>query len=290
VSAESPDFAPTRPLDAPGDADACPAAAEEPAAYDAPGRMPALFLGHGSPMNAIETNAFTRALSSLAEDLPRPVAVLVVSAHWLTRGETRVLSSAQPRTIHDFYGFPPELYEVEYPAPGSPGLAHATADLCGAACDDTWGLDHASWAVLRHVYPAADVPVFELSLDIAARPAQHVEIGRRLGELRDRGVLVVGSGNVVHNLRAIDWDSPQGGFDWAEEFDSWAAGRIEEGDVDALADYESLGRIAQLAVPTNEHYLPLLYAMALKGADEPMSTVYAGMEYGSLSMRCVRVG
>jgi len=290
VPVDSPDFASTLPDQALLEADTCASPAEAFVTHDAVGRMPALFLGHGSPMNAIEDNEFTRALSSLAEELPRPVAVLVVSAHWLTRGETRVLSALQPRTIHDFYGFPPELFAMEYPAPGSPGLAHATAELCGATCDDTWGLDHASWAVLCHMYPAADVPVFELSLDIAADPARHVEIGRRLSELRDRGVLVLGSGNIVHNLRAIDWDMPHDGFDWALEFDAWASERIESGDADGLADYESLGRVAELAVPTNEHYLPLLYTMALKRDDEPVSTVYEGMEYGSLSMRCVRVG
>jgi len=290
VPVDSPDFAPTRPLEASDVADACPSPAEESAPYDGSVRMPALFIGHGSPMNAIETNAFTRALSSLAEELPRPVAILVVSAHWLTRGETRVLSAVQPRTIHDFYGFPSELFAMEYPAPGSPGFAHATAELCGATCDDSWGLDHASWAVLCHMYPGADVPVFELSLDIDAAPARHVEIGRQLATLRDRGVLVLGSGNLVHNLRAIDWDNPHSGFDWAEEFDAWAAECIAAGDADGLADYESLGRVAQLAVPTNDHYLPLLYTMALKRDDESVSTVYEGMEYGSISMRCVRVG
>lgn len=287
---DSPDFAPTRPDRTLLEPEVCAGPIQALTSPDAGERMPALFLGHGSPMNAIETNAFTRSLSALANELPRPVAVLVVSAHWLTRGETRVLSALQPRTIHDFYGFSPELFAMEYPAPGSPGHARITAELCGATCDETWGLDHASWAVLCHMYPDADLPVFELSLDIAAEPARHVVIGRRLSELRDQGVLVLGSGNIVHNLRAIDWDMPRGGFGWAEEFDAWAAERIEAGDVDALAEYESLGRVAALAVPTNEHYLPLLYAMALKRDDEPVSTIYTGMEYGSLSMRCVRVG
>lgn len=286
MPADTPDFAPTHPgIDS--DADSCPSPSVPPLDGN---RMPALFLGHGSPMNAIEDNEFTRSLADLAERLPRPQAVLVVSAHWLTRGNTHVLSAQAPRTIHDFYGFPPELFAVRYPAPGAPELASLTAQMCDGTCDDSWGLDHASWALLRRMYPLADVPTFELSLDIAAPPARHVEIGRSLAGLRERGVLVVGSGNIVHNLGALDWGSPHGGFEWAVEFDAWAAGRIEDGDVDGLAGYESLGRNAALAVPTNEHYLPLLYAMALKREDETVSTVYEGMEYGSLSMRCVQVG
>lgn len=282
------DFAPTTPeLDEPS---ACPAPEAAPEPHSGAGRMPALFLGHGSPMNAVSDNAFTRALSDLAQAIERPAAVLVVSAHWLTPGETRVLSAERPRTIHDFYGFPRELYEMRYPAPGSPWHAHETATLCGGTCDETWGFDHASWAVLCHMYPDADVPVYELSLDVTAPPSRHVELGRMLGPLRDQGVLVLGSGNIVHNLGLIDWDLPRGGYAWAEEFDAWAWERIAAGDVDALAEYEDLGDTARFAVPTNDHYLPLLYTMALKRDDESVSTVYEGMEYGSLSMRCVRVG
>lgn len=253
-------------------------------------RMPALFLGHGSPMHAIEDDAFSAALRTLAGEIPRPSAVLVVSAHWLTPRETRVLSAAHPRTIHDFWGFPRELYAVQYPAAGSPHAAGAVAEIASATPDDEWGLDHASWSVLRHMWPDADVPVLELSLDIAASPQAHVDLARRLAPLRERGVLVLGSGNVVHNLRAIDWDAPDGGFEWCAEFDAWVAERALEGDVGALADYEAAGTAALLSVPTNDHYLPLLYPLALRVADEPVSFPYEGLEYGSLSMRCVRVG
>ena len=252
-------------------------------------RMPALFVGHGSPENALADNAYTRALRALGSELPRPAAVLVVSAHWLTRG-VGVLGVAKPRTIHDFYGFPRPLYEIEYPAAGSPACAAAVAELTGATLDDSWGLDHASWAVLRHVFPDADVPTLELSLDPRMSSEAHVALARRLRPLRDRGVLVVGSGNCVHNLRAIDWSDDAEPFDWAVEFDAWVAERLESGDTDALAGYESLGRLAQLAAPTNDHYLPLLYAAALRDEGEPLGYVHEGIDNGSISMRCVKVG
>jgi len=253
-------------------------------------RMPALFLGHGNPMHALDDNEFTRSLRTLAEDMPRPRAVLVVSAHWLTPGEMRVLGVESPRTIHDFWGFPEELYAVEYPAAGAPDVAVRVAALASAHVDAEWGLDHASWAVLRHMYPEADVPVLELSLDVAAPAADHLRIARGLSVLREEGVLVLGSGNLVHNLRLVDWNTPRGGYDWAEEFDEWAKECIEAGDVDALADWGALGRIASLAVPTNDHYLPMLYPLAMRESGEPVSFPYEGLEMGSVSMRCVRVG
>ncbi len=268
----------------------CPAGEPSRSGVPAVERMPALFLGHGSPMNALADNAFTRSLVYLAGALPRPVAVLVVSAHWLTPGETRVLCADAPRTIHDFWGFPEELYAVTYPAAGAPDIGREVAALIGATADTEWGLDHAAWTLLRHMYPDADVPVLELSLDMTAPPRAHVELAQRLAPLRDLGVLVLGSGNLVHNLRALDWDRPHGGYDWAVGFDEWARDRIEAGDVGALADYRSLGETASRAVPTNDHYLPLLYAMALRGAEEPVAFTYEGMEMGSLSMRCVRIG
>ena len=252
--------------------------------------MPALFLGHGSPMHAIQDDAFSEALRELAADIPRPVAVLVVSAHWLTPRETLVLASRKPRTIHDFWGFPPELYSIEYGAAGAPGVASAVAELAGAGTDTEWGLDHASWAVLRHMWPEADVPVLELSLDITATPFAHVELARTLAPLRDRGVLVLGSGNVVHNLRAIEWRNEDGGSEWCRSFDEWVAEKALAGDVAGLAGYEALGAVAHYAVPTREHYLPLLYAMALREDGENVTFPYEGLEYGSLSMRCVRVG
>jgi 4,5-DOPA dioxygenase extradiol len=202
----------------------------------------------------------------------------------------RVLCAEEPPTIHDFWGFPDELYAVRYPAPGDPALAEAIGELSGATADPEWGFDHASWTVLRHMYPDADVPLVELSLDVAASGAEHVALARSLAPLRRRGVLIVGSGNIVHNLGRIDWGRPEGGWDWAEAFDAWAAGRIEAGDVDALADYLALGEVAELAAPTNDHYLPLLYAVGLREPDESVSFPYEGLEMGALSMRCVRVG
>jgi 4,5-DOPA dioxygenase extradiol len=286
------EFAPVADARRAGDmgADACPVTMPDLAHLPDTEPMPVLFLGHGSPMNALQENPFTRSLADLAQSIPRPSAVLVVSAPWLTPAETRVLCASEPRTIHDFWGFPEELYEVEYPARGEPRVGEAIAALTGASTDTEWGYDHASWTLLRHMYPAADVPVLEVSLDTSASPLEHLELARRLTPLRSRGVLVLGSGNIVHNLRAIDWDHPSGAYDWAVAFDEWARERISAGDVDALAEYESLGDIARRAVPTNDHYLPLLYAVALREQDDSVSFPYEGMEMGSLSMRCVRIG
>ena len=253
-------------------------------------RMPALFLAHGNPMNALADNSFTQSLSTLAADLPMPKAVLVVSAHWLTRG-THVLSSAEPKTIHDFGGFPDELYRVQYPAIGSPEHAEAVCELVPEAiADDTWGLDHASWSVLRHMWPGADVPVFELSLDADAPAQTHWEIGRRLSPLRDSGVLVVGSGNIVHSFAGISWEPDAPERPWAEEFDAWIADAIARRDQNALVDYESAGAMARLSVPTDDHYLPLLYAAAMSDERDALSFPHSGVEMGSMSMRCVRFG
>ncbi|NTU72129.1 MAG: 4,5-DOPA dioxygenase extradiol [Coriobacteriia bacterium] len=252
--------------------------------------MPALFLAHGNPMNALEDNAFTRSLSTLAADLPRPKAVLVVSAHWLTRG-THVLASATPRTIHDFGGFPRELYEVEYPAAGSPEGAELVCELLPEARpDESWGLDHASWTVLRHMWPGADVPVFELSLDADAPPAHHFDLGRKLAPLRDAGVLVIGSGNIVHSFAGVSWEPNATPKPWAEEFDAWIADALVRGDDRALVDYESAGTMARLSVPTNDHYLPLLYTAAMRDEHDAVTFPHAGVNMGSMSMRCVRLG
>lgn len=250
-------------------------------------RMPVLFIGHGSPMNALADNAFTRSLRQVGVDMPRPSAVLVVSAHWLTHG-TRVLCARSPRTIHDFYGFPPELYALDYPAEGGISFARAAARALGAPCDDTWGLDHAAWAVMRHMFPDADIPVFEVSLDMGLDPEEHHELAARLAPLRDRGVLVVGSGNVVHNLGAMRWDEGAEPFDWAVAFDAWVRDRLIDDDTAALLAYEETGRIAELAVPTNEHYLPFLYAAALRDPGDELDFTYEGIDLASVSMRCVR--
>ena len=251
-------------------------------------RMPTVFIGHGSPENAIADNAYTRSLEALAAELPRPKAVLVVSAHYLTQGPC-LTSAEHPRTIHDFYGFPRELYEIEYPAEGCPAVAQRAAGLTGGALDPRWGLDHASWSPMRHLWPDADVPTVELSIDLAMPAHEHYELGRRLCELPDEGVLVVGSGNIVHNLGAIDWNRPRGGYDWCEAFDSAVATRLEARDDAGLVNYADLPGGPQ-SVPTPDHYLPLLYAAAAAGPDAAATTTYEGLEMGSLSMRCVRFG
>lgn len=251
--------------------------------------MPALFIGHGSPMNAVEDNPFSRSLVALGRELPRPRAILVVSAHWVTEG-TRVTGEAFPKTIHDFGGFPPELYDIRYPAPGHPELAREIAGLSGAVTDESWGFDHASWAVVRHMYPEADVPMLELSLDAYATPEAHFETGRSLGALRDSGVLIVGSGNCVHNLLAVRWEDGAEPYPWAVEFDAWVGDRLLARDDGSLIGYESLGDIARLAHPSSEHYLPLLYAAAVRRDSDRVSFFHEGLEMGSVSMRGVLIG
>jgi len=251
-------------------------------------RMPALFVGHGSPENALADNAYTQHLARLGHDLPRPRAVLVVSAHYLTRG-IGATADERPRTIHDFYGFPAPLYEVEYPAPGEPELAERIAGLLGGSAETGWGLDHASWSPMRHLWPEADIPTVELSLDLDMPAEEHYEVGSRLSGLADEGVLILGSGNIVHNLRAIDWERPNGGFDWNAEFDGAVAEALERRDDRALVEYTSLPG-STMSVPTADHYLPLLYCAAAAGADAPAVTTYEGLELGSVSMRCVRFG
>jgi 4,5-DOPA dioxygenase extradiol len=251
-------------------------------------RMPTLFLGHGSPENAIADNAYTRTLNKLAEELPTPTAILAVSAHYMTEGSA-LTSVERPRTIHDFYGFPQELYEVQYPAPGRPQLAEQVAGLLGGALDDRWGFDHGAWSPMRHIWPDADVPTVELSIDLRMPASEHYALGQRLAELPDQGVLVLGSGNIVHNLGAIDWNRPHGGYAWCEAFDAAVGERLEQRDDSALFDYRGLPGGKQ-SVPTPDHYLPLLYAAAAAGTDAPATTFYEGLEMGSLSMRCVRFG
>jgi 4,5-DOPA dioxygenase extradiol len=253
-------------------------------------RMPALFLAHGNPMNAIAENDFTRAMSRLADDLPRPEAVLVVSAHWGTRG-TRVLAAKSPRTIHDFGGFPRELFDVQYPASGSPEFARAVRELApGVSADTEWGLDHAAWTALRHMWPEADVPVFELSVNLAATPEAHWDLGESLAPLRKEGVLVVGGGNIVHSFAGIDWSENAVPRPWAEEFDAWIADALLRHDRDALVHYESAGEIASRSFATSEHYVPLLYPAAMVDSAEPVTFPHTGIDMASMSMRCVRWG
>ncbi len=250
--------------------------------------MPALFIGHGSPMNAIEDNAFRRGWEIVAREIPKPAAVLCVSAHWETEG-VAITAATSPETIHDFYGFPKELFAVQYAAPGSPSLAERAAELVRSAplaLDGARGLDHGAWSVLTAMYPAADVPVVQLSLD-TRRPAEfHYALARELSPLREEGVLILGSGNMVHNLGTLDFGRADG-YPWAVRFDAELKKRIREGDHEALVRYESLGPEADLAVPTPEHYLPLLYVLSLQADDENVALFNDRTIMGSISMTSI---
>jgi len=252
-------------------------------------RMPALFVGHGSPMNGIEDNTYAQAWAALGASLPRPRAILVVSAHWLTEGSF-VHVGERPRTIHDFYGFPEAMYRLRYDCPGSPDGAElaSTSIVSRPVGDDAdWGLDHGAWIVLRRMYPDADVPTFQLSIDMTRSDREHYLIGRELAALRERGVLIIGSGNIVHNLGMIDFDPAAKAFPWAEEFDAFAAEKILANDDDALIEHHALGHAARMSVPTPEHYWPLLYMLGTRHADDAISFPVRGIAHGSISMRSV---
>ena len=253
-------------------------------------RMPTIFFGHGNPMNALAQNDYTRAWSAIGAGMQKPKAILMVSAHWYLPG-TRVVTNDHPRTIHDFGGFPRELYEVQYPAPGAPELAERVSALLAplrVAPDASWGLDHGTWSVLIHAFPDASVPVIQLSIDETAAPRFHYEIGKKLRPLRDEGVLVAGSGNVVHNLEAYAWGRQnQGPYDWAESFETNVRELISERTFDPLVDYESLGEAALLSAPTPEHYLPLLYVLGASDDNDSVAFHLPGIEGGSISMLTV---
>jgi 4,5-DOPA dioxygenase extradiol len=253
--------------------------------------MPALFVGHGNPMNAIEENQFVQGFRDLGATLPKPSMILCISAHWETRG-TKVTAAPNPKTIHDFGGFPPALFAQQYPAPGHVDFAKSLAlDLPGLVQEDhEWGLDHGAWTVLKHLYPKADVPVVELSLDRSKDPAAHYELGRMLQQLRYRGVLIVGSGNIVHNLRAVSWQHIQEvgyGYDWAAEARAKLNGFILKGDHSSLKKYASLGAEVAMSIPTPEHYLPLLYTLAAQDAKDEITLFNDHLLAGSLSMTSV---
>lgn len=252
-------------------------------------RLPVLFLGHGNPMRALRDDGFSRTLGALGRRIGRPRAVLCVSAHWLTDG-LRATAMERPRTIHDFRGFPRELFEVEYPAPGDPALAARVRELVPEAAPDLdWGLDHGAWSVLRHLYPDAGVPVVQLSVAVARPGPFHLELGRRLAPLRGEGVLIAGSGNVVHNLAEIDWDEGAPARPWAAEFDAFVARATEAGDAEALAGDPRRMPGGALSVPTPDHWLP--YLVALGAADgDPVRWEHEGLEHASLSMRCASFG
>lgn len=258
-------------------------------------RMPSVFIGHGSPMNALLDTPFTRHLRQLGERLERPAAVLVVSAHWLTQRGSFVSVNPDPGTIHDFGGFPDELFAVRYPAPGAPREAQQVITSVKSVpvhADHEMGLDHGAWTILKHIFPKADVPVFQLSIDQDLSTEQHYALAQELQGLRDKGILLIGSGNVVHNLGRINW---QGGelapaFDWAQQFDAFVEKNVRARDDLALVNYQRLGSIAQLAHPTNDHYLPLLYTLGASRKDETLTEVHSGIDMGSISMRSFTIG
>jgi 4,5-DOPA dioxygenase extradiol len=254
-------------------------------------KMPALFIGHGSPMNTLELNDFTDLWQTLGEKLPRPQAVLVVSAHWFI-GASAVTAMARPRTIHDFYGFPQELFDYEYPAPGSPELAARISEVVKPTWvgldRDQWGLDHGTWSVLAHLFPEADLPVVQLSINALKPLEYHVELGAKLTPLRDEGVLILASGNVVHNLGQIRWRKPDAAFDWAERFDDAVIQKLGDDPTDILTitdhpDYRA-------AVPTPDHFIPLLYTAGLAAEGGKPEPLIQGYTYGSISMTCYGVG
>lgn len=248
-------------------------------------KMPALFIGHGSPMNALESNGFSKSWQRLGRILPKPRAILCISAHWQT-SEPAITGMAKPRTIHDFAGFPAELSALRYPAPGDPELARAIASrstLPKIYCDDTWGLDHGSWSILRHLYPDADVPVLQLSLALQQSPAWHFAFARTLSYWRDQGILIIGSGNVVHNLAALSFE--HAALPWGEAFASAIRMRMEKNKTDELLNYQALGEIARLSVPTPEHFLPLIYIVALRSQSDQLSFFNDALCLGSISMQ-----
>ena len=256
-------------------------------------RMPAVFFGHGNPMNALTTNSYTEGWRRLGREFARPKAILSISAHWFVSA-TCVTVAAAPRTIHDFGGFPRELYQVQYPAPGAPELARRLQKLLSplqVELDESWGLDHGTWSVLTHVYPEADIPVIQLSMDETQPPAFHFELGRRFAALRDENILIIGSGNIVHNLHTYAWGRhiPEP-YDWAVRFETTARQMLVSDDYGALINYETLGPDAMLSIPTPEHYLPLLYVIGTRQPGEAVTFPVEGVDGGSISMLAVKIG
>ena len=253
-------------------------------------RMPAVFMGHGTPFNALQDNRFTQAWRTFGAQLPRPKAILAISAHWYI-GATAATAMPRPPTVHDFYGFPQQMYEISYPAPGAPELVGVLQDLDAPVWlqpdTEQWGLDHGTWTVLRHMFPDADVPVVQLSIDGRQPAAYHLELGRRLSPLRDEGVLVMGSGNIVHNLRLMDRSRPGEGPAWASRYDALIQRYVHEGDDQALVEY-ARHPDGELAVPTPDHYLPLLYAVGIRRNDDVADTIVDGLDLGCVSMTSIQ--
>lgn len=258
-------------------------------------QMPVLFLGHGSPMNAIEENEFVAGFRKISSEIPQPKAILCISAHWYTRG-TMVTAMDIPKTIHDFGGFPDALYEVQYPAPGSPVLAKETAEILApvvVAQDENWGLDHGAWSVIKHLYPKANVPVIQMSIDYTQPASYHFDLAKRLNSLRQKGILIVGSGNIVHNLGLVDWknlNKTDYGFDWAVEARSKINNWMLDGDFQPIIDYTKQGKSIQLAAPSPDHYLPLVYTLGLKTNNDKIALFNDKLLAGSLSMTSVYIG
>lgn len=248
-------------------------------------KMPVVFIGHGSPMNAIEDNIFTNNWRDIAQKIPKPKAIIAFSAHWYTKG-TKIMNEENPKTIYDMYGFPEELYEIIYNSPGDPKLAEYSKSLISmnSQYDDSWGIDHGTWSVLVHMYPNRDIPVFQISIDATAPPEIHYKIGQELKSLRDQGVLLFGSGNIVHNLRMIDWNMKESGFNWAYEFDNYIRKNIENKNHENIINYSSLGESAKLAVPTPDHFYPLFYTLGATDTEDKISVYNNSCTMGSLSM------
>ena len=256
-------------------------------------RAPVLFIGHGSPLNAIEDNAFTRTLKNLKSIYPKPKAILCISAHWMTEG-TWVTHMANPKTIHDFYGFPEELFSIQYPAPGCPELAEQIAEKIlpniAHLDDEMWGFDHGTWSVLKHIFPNADIPVIQLSLHLEQPLQYHFELGKKLSSLRDEGVLIIGSGNVVHNLSLLKWEHGPKAYEWAEQFDEWIKENLTRRNYESIVHDFKDTESGRLSVPTLEHYLPLLYVLGACDKNDKLRFEFEGIQNGSISMRTISLG
>ena len=248
-------------------------------------KMPVVFEGHGSPMNAIEDNEYSRTWKSIGKRIPKPEAILSISAHWYTKG-TKIQNEEQTETIYDMYGFPKELYEIVYNSPGSPSIAKISKELISRETEyyNSWGIDHGTWSVLVHMYPDRDIPVFQISIDAQAPAETHYKIGKELKSLREKGVLIFGTGNIVHNLRLVDWHKGSKGFDWAYEFDEYIYENIIEKNYGNILRYDELGDVAKLAVPTPDHFYPLLYTLGAVDGEDKVSTFNKSCELGSLTM------
>ncbi len=254
-------------------------------------KLPVLFIAHGSPMNALENNDYTRSIKALAQKIERPKAIMVISAHWTTRG-TYITSEDKPKTIYDFYGFPEELYNIKYSPKGAKEYSKIALELLSEEKVEgttSWGLDHGAWTVLKHMYPDADIPVFQMSINILLNEGEHYELGKKLASLREKGILIIGSGNIVHNLKEVDFAENAKPADWAVKFDEYVAKAIRDKRHLDLINYRSIGKAAKLSVPTDEHYLPLLYIMALQEENEKAEFLYEGIVSRSLSMRSVLI-